>query len=265
MAAFLLNYYLTKKSYALISGQARPLTKESSRKAKTYGLLYLFSVAGFILLIYVTIAVASVVKIWGYNFTPTLEHYYFKMLGGYGVFWTSLYTSAIAAAVTALLSFAIAYLLERQYPPFRNLLNLMVVLPAAIPRIVSGLSYIFAFNRPPLLLTGTVTIIILNHISRFITFGVLSCRANIKQIDISMEEASTTLGSGILYTLRRILFPLSKPSIVSTTVYVFIRAMVTLSSVIFLISPGINLAPTSTRSSTLLTMGSSIAHQPCAH
>ncbi|MGQ9647709.1 MAG: ABC transporter permease subunit [Thermodesulfobacteriota bacterium] len=243
--AFAMDYFFGRRSVAMISGQARPFTKESGRKAKVYGLVYLFSVAGFILLIYATIAVASVVKIWGYNFTPTLEHYFFKMLGGYGVFWTSLYSSAIAAIATALLSFAIAYLLERQHPPFRNLLNLMVVIPAAIPGIVSGLSYIFAFNKQPLLLTGTVTIIILNHISRFITFGVLSCRANIKQIDISMEEASTSLGCGILYTLRRILFPLSKPSIVSTTVYVFIRAMVTLSSVIFLISPGINLAPTS--------------------
>jgi iron(III) transport system permease protein len=56
------------------------------------------------------------------------------------------------------------------------------------------------------------------------------------QIDPSLDEASTTLGARSATTLRRILLPLLKPAVVAALVYSFVRAMTTVSAVIFLVS-----------------------------
>jgi iron(III) transport system permease protein len=66
--------------------------------------------------------------------------------------------------------------------------------------------------------------------------GVRAGMASMAQIDQSLDEASATLGARGLTTLRRVLMPLLKPAIVAALVYSFVRAMTTLSAVIFLVS-----------------------------
>jgi iron(III) transport system permease protein len=60
--------------------------------------------------------------------------------------------------------------------------------------------------------------------------------ASMAQIDRSLDEASTTLGARSATTLRHVLLPLLKPAVVAALVYSFVRAMTTVSAVIFLVS-----------------------------
>jgi iron(III) transport system permease protein len=103
-------------------------------------------------------------------------------------------------------------------------------------------SYILAFNVPPVELTGTGIILVICFVFRNMPVGVRSGLATLSQIDKSLDEASLTLGARSFTTVRRIVLPLLRPALVASLVYSFVRAMTAVSAVIFLVSAKYNLA-----------------------
>jgi iron(III) transport system permease protein len=116
------------------------------------------------------------------------------------------------------------------------------MLSFAIPGTVIGISYILAFNVPPLELTGTGVILIICFVFRNMPVGVLGGIAAMSQLDKSLDEASLTLGANSLMTFRRIILPLLRPAIIAALVYSFVRAITSVSAVIFLVSADHNMA-----------------------
>ena len=110
------------------------------------------------------------------------------------------------------------------------------MLSFAIPGTVIGVTYVIAFNVPPIELTGTGIILVLCFIFRNMPVGVRAGVASMSQIDQSLDECSLTLGAGTAATLRRVVLPLLKPAIVAALVYSFVRAITSISAVIFLVS-----------------------------
>jgi len=266
VGAFLLNYYLTKKSYALISGQARPFLQPSRPFKKWAFTIYCWIPCIFILVVFVSVFLGSFVKTWPYDFSLTLRHYNFPSLGGSAPFWTkfwawvlkgewqsiiaykyapiwnSLWVSILVAIGGASLTLLVGYIVEKKRPKGDQVLYTLSVLPAAIPGTVMGLGYILAFNKPYFLIYGTFWIIIINIIICNFTLGVLSSIANLKQIDKSIEEAAVSLGANPITTFTRVVFPLTRTAFFSNTAFFFMRAMTTISAVIFLISAKVKLA-----------------------
>jgi iron(III) transport system permease protein len=74
--------------------------------------------------------------------------------------------------------------------------------------------------------------------------GVRAGIAAMSQIDKSLDEASITLGARGFTTLRRVILPLLKPAIVAALIYSFVRAVTTVSAVIFLVSAEYEMATT---------------------
>jgi iron(III) transport system permease protein len=109
---------------------------------------------------------------------------------------------------------------------------------------VIGVSYILAFNVPPIEITGTAIVLVACFVFRNMPVGVRAGIAAMTQIDRSLDEASTTLGARGFATLRRAILPLLKPAIVAALVYSFVRAVTTVSAVIFLVSAEYELATT---------------------
>ena len=267
ITAFMINYYLTRKSYAMISGQARPFLPPS-RPLKKWGFtLYSALISACILLVFVTVFFGSFVRTWPYDFSLTLAHFDFPSLGAsvplwtafwqsvlptgplrdmiaikYAPIWTSLMVSLVVALVGASVTLVAAYIVEKKKPRGEQLLYSLSVLPAAIPGVVLGLGYVLAFNKPYFFIYGTVWIIIINVIIANFTLGILSGTANMKQIDKSVEEAAVSLGAGPVTTFIRIVFPLSKVAFLSTATFFFMRGMTTISAVLFLVSAKIKLA-----------------------
>jgi len=265
--AFMINYYLTRKSYAMISGQARPFLPPS-RPLKKWGFtIYSVLISACILLVFVTVFFGSFVRTWPYDFSLTLAHFDFPSLGAsvplwtafwqsvlppsplrdmiaikYAPIWTSLMVSLVVAIVGASVTLVAAYIIEKKKPRGEQLLYSLSVLPAAIPGVVLGLGYVLAFNKPSFFIYGTVWIIIINVIIANFTLGILSGTANMKQIDKSVEEAAVSLGAGPVTTFIRIIFPLSKVAFLSTATFFFMRGMTTISAVLFLVSAKIKLA-----------------------
>jgi iron(III) transport system permease protein len=200
------------------------------------------------IVLYAMALAGGFVENWGRDYTPTLGHYV-KAFGvewgpngilwagaAWNSFWTTLRLSAIAAPLTAILGILTAYLLTRQRFAGQTAFEFGTMLSFAIPGTVIGVSYILAFNVPPIEITGTAMILVACNVFRNMPVGVRAGMASMAQIDRSLDEASATLGARGFTTLRRVLLPLLKPAIVAALVYSFVRAMTTVSAVIFLVS-----------------------------
>ncbi len=247
--AFLLNYYFTKKSHALISGQAKP-TLPPSRPMKKWSFnIFCWLMAAVMISVIGVVVIKSFVSVWMYNWSLTLKHFHFRIPGGMGVLWTSLWIAIIVGFIGSLLTMLNGYVIEKKKPFFAQPLYLLSVVPAAIPGLVMGLGYILIYNTRFLnldnLLYGKAALIIINIVVCNFTLGTLSSISNMKNIDSSMDEAATSLGADIIRTFLKVIFPLSRVSFMSNLIYYFMRSMVTISAVIFLISPDVHLAAVS--------------------
>jgi iron(III) transport system permease protein len=110
---------------------------------------------------------------------------------------------------------------------------------------VLGVSYILAFNVPPVELTGTGLIIVLCFMFRNLPVGVRAGTAAFKQLDKSLDEASLMLrATDGADAVHHVVLPLLKPALVAALVYSFVRAMTTVSAVIFLVTAENELATT---------------------
>jgi len=242
VAVFMFNYYVTRKSFALISGAASPFIRPSRHLRKWGFTVYCILVSGAIILVFATVVMGSFVKVWPYDWSLTLKHYRFPSLGGYSAIWTSLWISILVGFFGAFFTLIAGYIVEKKKPFGVQFLYLLSVMPAAIPGLVLGLGYILAFNKPYYPFYGTPWIIVICVVIANFTLGTLSSISNIKNIDPSIEEAATSLGSTSISTFVRLIFPLSKVAFFQNFLYFFMRCMTTISAVIFLVSAAVHLA-----------------------
>ena len=251
--AFVLNNYFTKRNYSLISGAAKPFLRPSSKSKKTLFTTLSILITGSIIVIFLTIFWTSIVDVWGgrageskhilkWLTTFSLRHYNFAHRGrSIKVVWTSFWISAIVAFFGSWLTLIAGYIVEKRKPKGQHILYLITVLPAAIPGLVLGLGYILAFIKVNWLYYKA-SIIIINIIVANFTLGMLSTMTNMKNIDKSIDEAATSLGADLPKSFFHVIFPLSRISFWNNVLFFFERSMVTISAVIFLVSPKVDLA-----------------------
>lgn len=194
-----------------------------------------------IITIFGVIIAGAFTQIIGINNTFTLSH--FNITRSLYLLKNSLIVSFYAAVIGALCGTLLAYILARKPVPFKGLLEFISLSGFAVPGTIVGIGYILAFNKEPLLLTGTMAIIVLSMISRTIAVSVEAGIAKLSQISNSLEEASSNMGASAFYTFTHILLPLMFTAFFGGMIYSFIHAMNTLSAVIFVASPRYMLAP----------------------
>ena len=254
---FIQQKVLGRTSYTTVSGKgdagvAMPLPDRVRKLC--------LGVAGpwlaFTVVVYLFAFIGGFVQTWGRDYTPTMKHFItaFDLQWGEhglvwaGTAWNSLFTTvklaAIAAPICSVLGLLISWLLARTQFAGQKLFEFSALLAFAIPGTVLGVSYILAFNVPPFELTGTGLIIVLCFIFRNLPVGVRAGTASFKQLDKSLDEASTMLRASTGTTLRRVVLPLLKPALVAALVYSFVRSMTTVSAVIFLVTAENELATT---------------------
>ncbi|SFV13799.1 ABC transporter permease [Pseudoduganella namucuonensis] len=257
LAVFVLQRMaLGKGSYTSMSGKGDngippPLPAPVRRAAMAVAMPWL----AFTAVIYLFAFAGGFVKLWGRDFSFTLQHFHTAFglewdhglvwLGaGWDSLWTTLRLAGMASPLTALLGLLMAYLLARVQFRGRGLFEFGALLAFAVPGTVLGVAYVLAFNVPPFELTGTGLIILLCFVFRNLPVSIRAGTAALKQIDKSLDEASSMLGASTVTTMRRVMLPLLRPALVASLVYGFVRAMTTVSSVIFLVSAEYELATT---------------------
>ena len=254
-AFFAQRKWLGKKSYTTVSGKGDSGVHPLMPRALAIPVLAIAAIwSTFTVTIYGMIIYGSMVKLWGVDNTLTFKHYVtafsvritekgWQWTGSaWDSFWTTIQIATIAAPLTAAVGLITAYLLTRQSFRGKNAFEFGTMLSFAIPGTVIGVSYILAFNVPPIELTGTGAILVISFIFRNMPVGVRAGIASMSQLDKSLDESSLTLGANSWQTFRKIILPLLKPAILAALVYSFVRAMTAISAVIFLVSAKYDMA-----------------------
>ena len=247
--------WLGKKSYTTVTGKGDSGVHPLMPKGLSIPVAVIaLGWALFTVVVYAMIVYGSVVELWGVNNTLTFKHYvtaFSVRLDAEGIrwtgaawdsFWTTITIAAIAAPLTAAVGLVTAYLLTRQNFAGKNAFEFGTMLSFAIPGTVIGVSYILAFNVPPIEITGTGVILVVSFIFRNMPVGVRAGIASMSQLDRSLDESSLTLGANSWQTFRRVILPLLRPAILAALVYSFVRAMTAISAVIFLVSAEYDMA-----------------------
>ncbi|PIE55392.1 MAG: ABC transporter permease [Dethiosulfovibrio peptidovorans] len=243
VTAFLTQrYFLRKRQYTTITGKPVDSTSKligPGAKRILQGILAIL--AASVILLYGVIVVGAFTKVWGYDFTPTLAHLLYAFKVGGETIKDTLIVALLSTPISGFLGMLIAFLVVRFSFPGKGLLELSSILNFAVPGTVVGIGYILAFNRPPVVLIGTLSILVLNFVFRYIPVGIQSGVAILRQIDPSIEEAAKNVGADGLTTFRRVTLPLIAPAFFSGLVFAFVRAMTAISAAIFLVSAHWNL------------------------
>lgn len=240
---------LGKRSYVSLSGKGDAgLPTPLPHGVRIAALAVALPWAALTVFVYAFALAGGFVRIWGRDWTPTLSHFSRAFSvewtgagllwtgGAWGSFFTTIKLAAIAAPLTAGLGLLAAWLLSRQRFRGRTALEFALMLSFCVPGTVIGVAYILTFNIPPVEITGTAVILIVCFVFRNLPVGVRSGMAAMSQLDKSLDEASATLRASAFRTLTKVILPLLKPAIVTALIYSFVRAMTTVSAVIFLVS-----------------------------
>ena len=203
----------------------------------------LFVAALAVILPYLFLVQASIAKAWGKGFSLenfTLQNYAYILFEHATAGWSVVNSFLFAAAAAFLaigLALIIAYMVIRKLLPFGGVLAFLCMAPFVIPGIVLAIGFYAAYAPPPLALYGTATILILAFATRFLPIAYANSAAAIRSINPEMEEAVRILGGGRLTSIRKVVAPLMKRSLVGAWLLVFIPATRELSTAIFLYGP----------------------------
>ena len=139
-----------------------------------------------------------------------------------------------ALVIIILLAILIAYLVTRRRSPLNNTIDVMSMLPYVIPGSVVGIALIMAFNKKPLILTGTMIIMIIALVIRRLPYTIRSSAATLQQIQITVEEAAISLGCSKMKAFFKITIPMMANGIVSGAILSWVTIITELSTAICL-------------------------------
>lgn len=148
--------------------------------------------------------------------------------------WNTMEVGLITAVVGGVFAFAIGYTVHRTNVAGRKSIDVISTLPVAIPGLVIGVAYLWAWIGLPGGLYGTIWILALAFIARFMPDTIKALSTSLLQIHKELEEASWICGKGLLGTIRTVVLPLARPGVIAAMTLLFILAIRELGSSLFL-------------------------------
>jgi iron(III) transport system permease protein len=241
-ALYMQRAFLARRSYVTLAGKgSRPqLMQLGPFRWVVLGLVLLVFFAS-IVLPYGTLLAVSFSKNWGLEFWKnlTLANYKFILLE-YNVtqraILNSLLLATVAATLAVLLGAVIGWIDLRTKIPGRKLLDYASLIPLGLPGIVMAVALIQFWLAMPVALYGTLTILLLAYVGRYIPLSVRAANASLRQVDPSLEESAQILGAKWTTTMREITLPLIRPGLFAGWILVFVPVIQELSASILLFS-----------------------------
>ncbi len=243
ITAFVLQkYWVSRKSYVTVSGKPTRSTVKAVGPVMRWVLFaFCMAVCLVVLVFYGVIVVGAFSRAWGFDYSFTLRNFTYVLDVGFETILDTLTVAVTSTPISGLIGMFIAFLVVRKRFLGRSVMEFTSMLSFALPGTVIGIGYILAFNQKPLLLTGTLTILVANFVFRYVPVGIQNGIAALHQIDPGIEEAATNLGANSQTVFRKITLPLISPAFFSGLVFAFVRAMTAISAAIFLVSADWNL------------------------
>src|SRR5437660_4488669 len=239
-ALYLQRAFLARRSYVTLAGKG-------SRPALMQLGIFRWVVLGFGVLIFIvsivapfaTLIAVSFSKSWGLDFWKnlTLANYKF-ILFDYNVtqraIGNSLFLAVISASVAVFLGAVIGWIDLRTRIPGRKLLDYFALIPLGLPGIVVAVALIQFWLAMPIALYGTLAILFLAYVGRYLPLGVRAANASLRQVDPSLEESAQILGASWWTTMREVTLPLIRPGRLPGWLLVFVPVIQELSASILL-------------------------------
>src|SRR5215475_1250382 len=235
---------LGARSYATVAGKAaRPRRVNLGRwRYLLLAVCVLYLVLAVVLPV-VTIFLSSIRTIWTADFRWeqfTLANYtrvLFAYPAAERAIVNSLILALVGATATILLCALISFLSRRARLPGHKILDTLAMVPMGFPGIVLAVGLLHAWITPPLVLYGTIWILFVAYMTRYLPVGVRSVSASLAQIHPELEESSLASGATWLQTFRHVTLPLLKPGIAAGWALLFVAFTRELSASILLYSP----------------------------
>src|SRR6266566_3007042 len=142
-------------------------------------------------------------------------------------------TATIGVAMTGLL----AWIIERSRLPGRGVLEYIVMLPQAVPRLVFAFGMMWAWLVLPIPIYGTFWVLLIAYLTVFLPLGVRTISGVIAQLDRSLDECGQVCGASWGYRLRTIVAPLLRPGLLAAWLLIFVASVRELGASILLMGP----------------------------
>ncbi len=239
VALYLQRAFLARRSYVTLAGKgSRPqLMQLGALRWAMLGVVILI----FIVSIgapYATLIAVSFSKSWGLDFL-TLANYKFILFDSnvtQRAILNSLILATAAATIAVVLGAVIGWIDLRTRIPGRRFLDYAALIPLGLPGIVVAVALIQFWLAMPIALYGTLAILLLAYVGRYIPLGVRAANSSLRQIDPSLEESAQILGASWMTTMREITLPLIRPGLFAGWLLVFVPVIQELSASILLFS-----------------------------
>jgi iron(III) transport system permease protein len=227
------------RSFVTVSGRASSMPRPPVPRALSWAcFIGCLALSSIIVVVYGSLVVGALTVAFPVNFTFTTRNFEFVTTGTNGqALQNTLVFSTVAAAFSAVFALFAGWLVQRGEWPGRGVLDFLLIMPAAIPGIFFGVGYLTAFNQPWLDWVERGWLIVIAMVFWNIPVGYQAAVAGLRQIDRSIDEAATSLGASKLRGFRDVVFPMLSGSLRVGFVTTFVRAVTTLSVVIFLFTP----------------------------
>jgi iron(III) transport system permease protein len=190
-----------------------------------------------------TIFLSSIRKIWTAEFhweQFTLDNYrvvLFSYPAAQRAIVNSLLLAVFGALATILFCALISFLSLRRNYPGHKLLDVLAMIPSGFPGIVLAVGLLHAWISPPLVLYGTIWILYVAYLTRYLPVGVRAVSATLMQIHPELEESAAMSGASWFQTFRHIVLPLLRPGLAAGWALLFVAFTRELSASILLYSP----------------------------
>lgn len=229
------KFIIAKKSY-MMSSLRPPKVVELSRGKRIGLTTFCMAIAGFAMVQQVVVVITSFIKTKGPIFVKGFSLDSYKMIINKlstNITNTFLY-STIAIVIMVIAGLLLSYLIVRKKSKVNGLLDILIMFPYVIPGAVLGISLLVTFNKGPIVLSGTATILIIAYVIRKLPYTIRSSTAILYQIDPSIEEASINLGVSPMKTFFKTTARLMAPGVLSGAILSWITTINELSSSVIL-------------------------------
>src|SRR3981189_3261655 len=242
---FLQQKVLSGRSYTTVAGKAyRPRNLDLGHwRWFTFGLGIVYLLVVVILLSLALIVAAFRKFMFIRDAAGLFEVRQYSLMHFYSIFdnpltlrsiYNAVEVGIITAVVGGTLAFAIGYTIHRTNVAGRRSIDLISTLPVAVPGLVVGVAYLWAWIGIPGGLYGTIWILALAFIARFMPDTVKALSTSFLQIHPEPQEAACACGKGVLGTIRTIVLPLARPGVLAAMTLLCMLAIRELGSSLFL-------------------------------
>ena len=244
LIAFTVDKIASKKQGMTITAKSMPYKiKENKFRDRVFLIACSFITLLIFILIFVSV-IGSVIKLWPYDLSFTMEHYTFKGISGNGIktYLSSLKISILTAIFGTIFVFFSAYMIEKvdKFPRLRQISYFLSMIPMALPGLALGISYITFFNsasNPLNFLYGSTAILVIVNVVHFYSVCFITSNSSLKMLDKEYELVAKSINIPFYKVFFNITVPMSITSILEIVVYYFVNSMVTVSALIFLYIP----------------------------